>query len=108
MSTSGATAESTVYIDCRVEQATVHGPVRMPGRSSRPADFAAALAATPHVSRQHFGGEQGPWKVAGLAWWFKDGLFTIEGEVPPVKRYWAGGFLWRRPRRPGGVAPGGV
>ena len=55
--------------------------------------FAAALAATP-TFKKHFGGEQGPWKVAGLAWWFKDGLFTIEGEVPPVKRYWAGGFLW--------------
>ncbi len=55
--------------------------------------FAASLSATP-TFKKHFGSERGPWKVAGLAWNFKDGLFKVKGGVPQVKRYWAGGFLW--------------
>lgn len=48
--------------------------------------FAAALAGTPTFVR-YFGSEHGLWKAAALAWYVKDG-------VKPMKRYWAGGFLW--------------
>jgi 5-methylcytosine-specific restriction protein B len=48
--------------------------------------FAAALASTPTFVR-YFGSEHGLWKAAALAWYVKDG-------VKPMKRYWAGGFLW--------------
>ena len=55
----------------------------------RAGKLASALAITP-TFKKYFGSEHGAWKVAGLAWRFKDGIFDMEG---PMKRYWAGGFL---------------
>lgn len=42
--------------------------------------------------RAHFGEENGIWKVAGLAWGFKNGLIDMKNTKQ--KHYWAGGFLW--------------
>ena len=57
----------------------------------RAGKFAAELSAT-ETFKKYFGQENGPWKVAGLAWAFKEGLFDMTNEK--TKQYWAGGFLW--------------
>ncbi|MFW6224395.1 MAG: McrB family protein, partial [Bacteroidota bacterium] len=38
--------------------------------------FASALASTP-IFKEYFGTEHGSWKVAGLAWYFRNGLFNL-------------------------------
>lgn len=54
----------------------------------RAGSFAAKLARTPSFMK-YFGKEDALWKVAGLAWTYKDGIPEMK-----AKRYWAGGFLW--------------
>ena len=50
--------------------------------------FAAKLVKS-SVFIRNFGKEDALWKVAGLAWEYKEGVLEME-----TKKYWAGGFLW--------------
>ena len=61
---------------------------------NRAGQFASALAKTPTFAR-YFGSEHGLWKVAGLAWYFRDGELKIEGNVVNRKHYWAGLNEWK-------------
>ena len=54
----------------------------------RAGSFAAKLARTPSFAK-YFGKENALWKVAGLAWTYREGIPEVK-----TKRYWAGGFLW--------------
>ena len=48
----------------------------------RAGDFASRLSETPTFER-YFGKDNGPWKVAGLAWKYKDGIPIIKIIKPP-------------------------
>lgn len=54
----------------------------------RAGSFAAKLAKAPNFVN-YFGKENALWKIAGLAWTYKDGIPDMK-----TKKYWAGGFLW--------------
>lgn len=54
----------------------------------RAGNFAAQLAKIPTFIK-YFGKDNALWKVAGLAWTYKEGRLEMK-----TKRYWAGGFLW--------------
>lgn len=57
---------------------------------TRASSFAARLAETP-TFKKYFGTDHAVWKVAGLAWVYKNGVPKMN-----TKKYWAGGFGWGR------------
>jgi hypothetical protein len=51
--------------------------------------FAAALSKTPTFIR-HFGEEHALWKIAGLAWSFRDGLFDLDSNQEAIRAVFRG------------------